>query len=333
MLLLLASCGTGASPAGGDRDLPNAQAGPFRLLRAGEMKGRAPFVIDRSPPWEGPAALDLDGDPETPGTAVYVSWGTTSTITRFELPDGRSLEGNGVQVLEATEAWEQPGGVRHPAVLREGGEVWMYYEASGCVGRAVSQDGGQTFVKNPTTPVLCGEPGWEGGALGAPSVFRGFDGKIRLLYGASGVIGEAISDDGVAFRRLRGEPLLTRVGAPPLPEGAELDEVFDSAAVGEPDALTVRSALDRPITLIYYTGTNRLGRTAVGLAARLGDDGVASRNPAPVLARHDARGPSALRLAGFTLLYVAGRSSEVSPTWQSVILGAVAPADRSLAGP
>jgi hypothetical protein len=209
----------------------------------------------------------------------------------------------------------------------------MYYEASGCVGRAVSGDGGQTFVKDPTSPVLCGSDDWEGGALGAPAVFRGFDGKIHLLYGASGAIGEAISEDGVVFQRPRGAPLLTRAGAPPLPEGAELDEVFDSAAVGEPDALTVRSGLERPITLIYYTGTNRLGRTAVGLAARLGDDGVVSRNPAPVLARYDARGPSVLRLAGFTLLYVAGRSSEVSPTWQSVILGAVAPADRSLAEP
>ncbi|MCS6902443.1 MAG: hypothetical protein RMJ98_22540, partial [Myxococcales bacterium] len=95
-LLLLASCGTGASPAGGDRDLPNAHAGPFRLLRAEEMKGRAPFVLERSAPWEGPAVLDLDDDPRTMGVAVYVSWGTASTIHRFELPDGRSLEGNGV---------------------------------------------------------------------------------------------------------------------------------------------------------------------------------------------------------------------------------------------
>jgi hypothetical protein len=295
------------------------------------VKG-APFVIERNAPWEGPAALDLDGDPATMSAAIYVSWGETSTITRFLVPDGRSLEGNGVKVLEASEPWEL-GGVRHPAVLREGAEVWMYYEAGGCIGRAISQDNGQTFAKNPTTPVLCSADPWEGGALAAPSAHRGFDGKIHLLYEASGAIGEAISADGVAFQRPRGAPLLTRSDAPALAPDATLDDVFDSAAVGEPAALLLTSGLERPVTLIYHTGVNRLGRTAVGLAARIGDDGEVQKNPAPVLARHDARGPAVLRFSGLTLLYAAGRSSEVAASWESVIVGALAPADRSLPAP
>lgn len=329
------SCGTGASPAGGDQYLPNAKAGPFRVLRAEEMKGRAPFVLEKNAPWEGPTALDLDGDPTTLGTAVYVSWSTPAAIWRFEFPDGRSLEGNGEKVLEATEAWEFPGGVRHAAVLREGGEIWMYYEAEGCIGRAISQDGGKSFSKNPLTPVLCGAGGapWEEGGLEAPSIHRGFDGKFHLIYGSSIDLGEAVSEDGITFQRVRGEPILSPMGTVPLAEGAEEDEVFDSAAVGDPAVVLTTSELGRPITMIYYTGTNRLGRTVIGLAARLGDDGVVERNFVPVLARYDARGPSVLRRGEVTLLYAAGRSSEVASNWKSVIVGAVAPADRTLAIP
>ena len=49
-----ASCGTGASAAGGDSDLPGVVAGPFRLLRKGETGNTAPFVLDRNAPWEAP---------------------------------------------------------------------------------------------------------------------------------------------------------------------------------------------------------------------------------------------------------------------------------------
>ncbi len=134
---------------------------------------------------------------------------------------------------------------------------------------------------------------------------------------------------------VRGEgPIWTAAGATaPLAEGATTDEIFDSASVGEPFAVQSTSPLGRQLTLVYYTGTNRLGRTAVGMAAREGDAGPLTRNPAPVLTRYDARGPAVLRFGEVTMLYAAGRDSEVAKTWKSVIVGAVAPADRTLPAP
>lgn len=333
--LLGASCGTGASPAGGDQNLPNAQAGPFRVLRASETAGRAPFVIEKSAPWEAPAALDTDDDPATMGVTFYVSWGTPRSISRFDSSDGLSVKQGATRILQGTDPWEGSTGVAHPTVIRAGAEVWMYYAAAGCIGRAVSTDNGQTFSKPQPQPVLCGAggPEWEGGAVTAPSVFRGHDGRYHLLYEANGAIGEAVSGDGVSFVRSGGGPLLTAFAAEPLAPGAESDDVFDSAAVGEPFGMIDTSELGRPITLVYYTATNRLGRLAVGLSARFGDEGPLTRNPAPALTRYDAHGPAVLRFGSTSILYAAGRNSEVATGWKSVIVGAVAPADRSLPAP
>lgn len=324
--LLGAGCGTGASSAGGDRDLPTAMAGPFRLLRKGETGNTAPFVLDRSAPWEAPSALDLDGDPATPAVALYVSWGATlSAISRYEAPDGITA-GKTVAtvVLAGDEDWEKPSGVGHPSVLRVGDEVWLYYAAGGCLGRAVSTDNGVTFTRSPSGPMLCAGPAWEGGALTAPGVHVGFDGRFHLLYGAAGAIGEAVSDDGVTFARVGEGPVLSASGVD-----------FDAAAVGEPCVVTTTSPLGRPITMLYYSGHTSsdpsTDRLATGLAGRFGDTGPFERSTAPVLTRNDAHGPSVLRRGDVTVLYAAGRSSEVpGATWKSVIVGGVAPADRSL---
>lgn len=319
-------CGTNAPPAGGDRNLPNMLSGPFRLLRADETTLKAPFVLERNAPWEAPSLVDRDGDPATLDAILFVSGGTPSAISRFDVPDGRAADPDRLDVLKASEPWEGPEGVGHPAALRVGPELWLYYASGGCVGRAVSSDGGLSFTKR-NEPVLCGQggPAWEGGAISAPAVYRGFDGQFHLFYEASGAIGEATSSDGVTFQRAGDQPSLAASEA-----SGEGDEPFDSAAVGEPFALLTESPLGRPITLVYYTGHNSKGRTAVGLSARFGDAGPLQRNPAPSLTRHDARGPCVLRFSGVTLLYAAGRSSETAESWKSMIVGAVAPATASL---
>ena len=86
----------------------------------------------------------------------------------------------------------------------------------------------------------------------------------------------------------------------------------------------------RALTYVYYTGKNRLGAHAVGFAARFGDDGPLTANPAPVLSRYDARGPSVVRHGALTMLYTGGRSSEASATFIPSVLGALAPATSAL---
>jgi hypothetical protein len=324
--IVVLACGTQAPGAGGDRDLPNAGLGPFRVLRAEETHHAAPFVLDASPPWFAPSALDLDGDPATRPVALYVGGGTR--IDRILLPDGVAAATERAAALSPDLPWEGKV-LGDPAVIREGSEVWLYYAASGCVGRAVSADNGVTFRKDEA-PVLCGAggPAWEQGAITAPSVHHGFDGRFHLLYGSAQGIGEAVSGDGQHFVRVGAGPLL-EASSPngPVPDAdGGVDEAFDDRAVGDPFALTTTTPLGRSITYLYYTGTNRLGRHAVGAAARLGDGGPFTRNPTPALARYDAQAPSMLRFADFSLLYVSGLSSEAATKVNQVILGAVAPA-------
>ncbi len=341
-----AGCGTGGASAGGDRDLPNASAGPFRLLRKGETSRPAPFVV--TDVFRSPAVVDLDGDPSTPAAALYVA--TVSAprrIFRYELADGRTASKTRVEVLAAGEGPEATEGVDHPMPLRVGSEIWLYFSSVGCVRRAVSRDGGLTFERD-VVPILCGGDGvapWESGWVGAPSVHAEADGAYRMFYESDGGIGEARSVDGVAFTRVGAGPVLTPSRGP-VGAGTSLaraagasggggadpaaDEPFDGDRVGEPMALGVEGALGRPITLLYYAARSASGRWAVGLAARFGDEGAFERNPVPALARHDARSPFVVRVGGVSLMFAEGRSSEASANWKPNILGAVAPATASV---
>lgn len=341
---LAVACGTGAPPASGDKNLPNALAGPFRPLRAPDEGTRAPFVIAGATVTD-PSALDLDGDEKTLGVALFVELGNEDfphAISRFDLPDGPespAKAAGGMKVLIGDQDWEHEtiAGVSKPTVhkpfvLRVGAEVWLYYEAGGCIGRATSPDG-TTFSKTEG-PVLCADPAsaWEGGAVGAPSVHVARDGSYRLLYGANGRLGEARSNDGVSFVRTSDAPILApRAPGGPLVPDAATDDPFDDDAVGDPHAMLGTTSDGRPLTYVYYTGKNRLGAHVIGLAARFGDDGALAANPTPVLSRFDAHGASVVRNGSVTILYAGGRSSEASATWVPSVLGAIAPATSALA--
>ena len=330
------ACGSGAPPAGGNDGLPNALAGPFRVLRKPQEGASAPFVIGGSLSYRDPSALDLDGDPATLGVAVYLEAGENGfphTIYRYALPDGparAAKTGTGTKVLSADQPWEGTTLAR-PFALRVGAEIWLYYEAAGCIGRAISSDG-LTFSKPDPGPALCGDPAtWEGGAIGAPSVHQARDGSFRLFYGAAGSIGEARSSDGVAFTRVSTSPVLGP-RAPLLAAVSDggIDDPFDDATVDDPDTMIAMTSDGKPLTYLYYTGANRLGQHAIGLAARFGDDGPFDPNPQPVLSRYDCHGPSVVRNGPLTVLYVGGRSNEASMTWTPSILAGVAPATGGL---
>jgi len=326
LLALASACGQGAPPAGGSDGLPSALVGPFRLLRKGAKGKSAPQVLTTSGgKWFNPSALDLDGAQATLPLAMYVDTGDPRSIVRFELPFGPSVAGAGasrVSVLTASLPWEGKE-VAHPFAMRVGDEVWLYYAASGCVGRAVSKDG-LSFEKHPD-PVLCGNKDaapWENGALTGPAVYRARDGSYRLLYESGGQIGEATSPDGVVFVRT-GAPLLS-----PAPSA----EPFDDVAVGDPHPLLGQTPEGEPVTYVYYTGTSSTKHTGIGLAARFGDAGPLVRAVQPVLTRYEARSPSVIRNGPVTLLYAGGRTLEASDTSLGGVVGAIAPATTELPG-
>jgi hypothetical protein len=338
----VAGCGTLASPAGGDVDLPNAGAGPFRLLKKGEIAERvAPYVAeDDRKRWRDPWALDVDGDPSTLGVELYVVGGPDDApvVARFDAADGRSTARSPVQILAADAAPSWEGGVvARPSVVRVGGARWLYYGAAGGIGLARADGPDAPFVKE-TSPVLdaSGAAGWEAGAVPRqPSVWRLPDGSYRMLYAVPAGIGEAASRDGVAWSRIGAGPLLVAAAAPLAPPvDGGLDEPFDDVEVAAPCAVRGETAEGRAVTWVYYAGKNRIGTSAIGLAARFGDEGGLTRAIGPVLASNLAPGAaSVVRFASFSLLYVQMRAGSSPAQAYPAVAAGVAPATVSLAIP
>lgn len=308
-------CGTGAAPAGGDRDLPNAQVGPFRVLREGETSRKAPFVFEVGL-WRDPDVVDLGAIPGSL-SRMYMAGGgeqagflaCVDLVNAIARPDTVP-----VRLLEAKETWEQ-GSLAAPSVLHEDGRFVLYYAAGGCIGRAVSADG-LAFAREPATPVFCDAAG----PIGSPSVVRAADGTLRMLHDFNGGIVESRSVDGLTW--VRGEPILAPSGV----AGA-----YDQTRVGDAFALALTSANGRAIRYVYYTGTASDGLRSIGLAARFGDEGPLERAREPVLSRYEPRSPCALVFDNQTLLYASSRRAEVGNDAPAILAG-LAPAtfDRPL---
>lgn len=332
--VVAAACGTQAPSAGGDVDLPNALAGPFRVLRKDELRSTAPFILPLSAgEYKAPTVVVTDA--ATRQAALYahsIKKGFAPVIYRIEIDDARLAQKDRKLVLAKGEPWEGDTGITDPSALLENGQTRLYYAAGGCIGVATSGDG-VMFEKRASGPLLCPRPGaWDESPLRGPAVVRDRDGTLRLFYESGGLIGEAISIDGETFERRGMGPVLTPTEGAPLEADAEVDESFDSAWVGDPHAVVATTALGRPVTYLYFTGQNRLGRTAVGMAARVGD-GTFVKNRAPALSRYDANAPCVVRLGDITMLYTSGRSSEAADTFTQAIIGAMAPANASLVLP
>src|SRR5262249_23853035 len=133
-------CATLAQPAGGQQQPPNAQAGPFRLIRSEELgNGRvAPYAIDDSDHFtQAAAVVDADSDSATTdvwgyfaanyaGDAGAPSPEAPNAIVRCGAKDGRSFDRTVVTVLQATETWEA-GRAFAPAVVRAGTSIFLFY--------------------------------------------------------------------------------------------------------------------------------------------------------------------------------------------------------------
>lgn len=350
--LLLAAVATACATTGadgeGDRDLPSAGVGPFRKLADAEVLGIAPFVLeDRDARYREPSAVAVSD-----GVVLFaVASGADGrdAIVRSRADDGRSFfgtTGDGGRrppvVLAPELAWEGTA-LSGPSILRRGEEWWLYYAGAAGIGLARSRDG-LAFTREPS-PVLAADPsagGWETSAPRAPGAYVLPDGRIRLLYAAGTAIGEAESDDGVHFRRLDARPdtpaldpvLAASHEVVPASGALPARWAFDARAVSDPVGLRRVTAAGRVHLRVLYTGESPDGATAIGLAARYGDDGPLERNASPVYAAGQReRAPAVAEVSGVTLLYV-GQDRRVDATRTAPgIACAVAPANVLLPAP
>jgi hypothetical protein len=339
-VLSLSACATLPEPGGGDKDLPNAGAGPFRALRleeVGNSRSAPQVLFDRDTFPRDPAVVDLDGDPATLEVAGYfgaVPEGSppdapTTGLVRYGAIDGRSFDRAADVVLEPAEAWE--GGILGaPSALRFQGEIWLYYAAAGGIGLARSADG-RVFTREPDPVLTPDAAGWEQGAVPrSPGVVELWDGSLRMFYEVPGPagsrIGEARSGDGV---------LWTRVGeGPALEPAADTEDAYDGASVGAPYPVTALSATGERILRVYYSAASQSDRFAIGLAARFGPDGPLERAISPVFGAGSslgAREPCALLFNGFSLLFVTQRTDTGEA--DLAVAAGVAPATAPLPPP
>lgn len=333
LLLGLAACGTSAPPAGNDDSVnPNARLGPFRPLRKPAEGTSAPQIAPASRKWEHPSVRAKSDDPADLALELLVDTGAPRVIVAFDLAGGpmkrASISDAKTVLSHAVDplAWESDD-VAHPFLLAAEGGDRLYYASGGCVGVAV-RGGDGAFTKRPEPCLCAGGATWEGGAVVAPAVLR-VGGAWTMFYESGGAIGEATSDDGLTFTRAGGAPVLTpRAPTGPLADGG-VDDPFDDARVGDPHALLGASSEGRRVVHVYYTGENRLGATAIGLASRF-DGGALTRSTAPVFTRYDARGPSVVQKGALTLLVTGGRTNEAQATTAGGVLVGLAPATAAM---
>src|SRR5262245_27788792 len=115
-----AACATLAGGGGGDQDLPNALAGPFRDITTPELGNSrsAPNALSNDETFpRDPAILDADGDPATLPCFAYVaatlvpegemasSTAPPNAIVRYGALDARSFDRDPSTVLEPELAW------------------------------------------------------------------------------------------------------------------------------------------------------------------------------------------------------------------------------------
>ncbi len=157
---LMSGCGLGpfAEEGGGSDNLPIHGGGPF-----------TPLAVDFDTPADEPYVVVtatkslLDPSVEQYDNGTFLIHYTRldedgSTIWKVDLPSIRDFSGTPELVLSADQAWEQ-GQVRSVSLVREGDKVTLYYEggdSAPAIGRAVSTDGGQSYVKDVNNPIVEG---------------------------------------------------------------------------------------------------------------------------------------------------------------------------------
>jgi hypothetical protein len=323
-----AACATIPESPGGNDNLPNASAGPFRTITTPELGNLhvAPKALedDEHATRDG-SIVDLDGDPSTTEVYGYFAGGPRGAvptdppteILRYGALDGRSFNDAAQPVLRASEPWEG-GTIGAPDAVRVDGGIWLYYAARGGVGLAKSDDG-KSFTREGSGPVLAGATN--------PGVVRLDDGSFRMFFevktDAGPAIDEAASPDGVHWTtRKSGHALAPASGG------------YDARGAGSPAPMLATSETGRAILRVYYTATDAKGAVTIGLAARFGDDGPLDRAVSPVFGTANSLGPhqpSVVAFKDFTLLFATQDSSSTSKA--PAIACGVAPGDVTLPPP
>ncbi len=225
------------------------------------------FQFDESP---APVLADSAGDALNPSVvsgsgltnlySVYSSgvWTTAAAASS----DGRQWQPQGAVLRPDAATWEGNYIAANGAALSDGGRVLYWYVAgprnAGSIGLARAQAGSLQFEKR-ARPVLSHGPfdSWDERAVADPYVIREGDYLYMYYLGQDRAqppqqrIGVARSRDGIAWEKLRSNPILT-----PGPPGA-----FDEAGDGEPAVWHSHG-----FYWMLFTGRNFSERRRLGLA-------------------------------------------------------------------
>ncbi len=339
-LLLLCSCATLADGTPGLDNPPGARAGPFRVLRPGELGQQrvAPNAIsDNDTFMRDPCVVDLDGDPVTREVEAYFAANEEEAgpdaapvrIVRSRAIDGRSFDRSPEVVLEIDQPWQGARLGAPSVVIGESDERLLFYESEGGIGRAVATAASGVFESDAVPVLSMASLAWAESELRSPGVVMLQDGTFRLYFETSyrgqPAIGVATSSDGATF--LDGGVVLTPSGRAGDPDGAH---------VGGPQPVLATSSEGREILYLYFTAQDLDGKQGIGLAARfLEDEGEAlDRSPSAMYAPTGdvlPREPSVIRFDKFTFLFTTQRSSRDNA--DPIVVVGVSPGDIELPEP
>ena len=165
-----------------------------------------------------------------------------------------------------------------------------------------------------------------------------------MLYASGASIGEAASDDGLTWTRRDGDPSTPQIDpvlSPSVPAALLAGEKppFDMGQVTDPLLLPRVTPGGRLQIRVLYTGYDMApGRTArssaIGFAARYGDDGVLTRNPLPVFSVNSHEmAPALFEWAAGSMLYVSLERQGGGASTYPAIAAAFAPATLTLSVP
>lgn len=336
-LAALAGCATLADGGPGLDNPPSARAGPFRLLRVGELgqQRAAPNTVDDAQlALRSPSILDLDGDPATLEIEGYFAasdddagpLAPSTRIVRLTAADGRSFARDVSVVLAADPQLSWQGGtIGAPSVLvSDEGSKHLYFDSAGGIGLAI--DDGAGFVARDEPVLGPADVPWATGPLTSPGavIVPGLGYRLYFeteLDGVS-VIGVASSQDGVVFADAR---VAIRPG--------EDEEAVDGAYVGSPSAVVGESAEGREIVYVYYTARSRADKQSISMAAWFGDgpeepidkSGAAMYGPSGGVR---VREPCVARFDGFSLLFSTQKKAREND--ELVVTVGVSPGDVEL---
>lgn len=337
---LLVACATTGDDGEGDRNLPNAGVGPFRELSAAEVRGIAPFVLDdRLAFYRDPMAIvEPDGSVSLYAVArrenqdIIVKTRATDARTFFGTSDHF---GNKPAVVLEPERAVEGSFLSGPFVLRRGNDTFLFYASAGGIHAALSTDGGP-FRRFANEPLLSRDPTipWETDQVRSPAAYLLPNGRVRLFYTSGTSIGEAESDEGVRnFKRLSRDPVLAPQPRPPVLLPNEKPP-FDERSVGDPFVSIRTTPAGRKHVRVLYTGRNALNESAIGFAARYGDDGPLDRQPLPVYSvKQGEAAPAFVETALGSFLYVEQERPDGRDKSYRAIAGAFAPAQFELPEP